>query len=99
MKQPRRLAAWLAAFLLAASLTALPREGAAWPPYLEGDPPQNEGEPDGPPPAPFYATRRPMRWTLSVVVVSGRVLVVGVLADRLPPRQPSPSRIAAQRVR
>ena len=99
MKQPRRMAAWLAAFLLAASLTALPREGAAWPPYIEGEPPQTEGEPDGPPPAPFYASKQPMRWTPAIVVVSGRVFVIGVQAKHLPSRQLNPSRTVAQRAR
>jgi hypothetical protein len=100
MKQPRRKAAWLAAFLLAASLTTLPREGAAFPPYIDGDPsPPNEGEPDGPPPAPRYASKLPMRWALSIVVASGRVFVIGLTANNLPPRLLNPSGTVIQRAR
>jgi len=69
MKHPRRWAALLAAFLIAASLTLVPREGAAWPPYIDGDPsPPNEGEPDVPPTAPYMVS--PLR-----SLFSGRVLI------------------------
>lgn len=90
MKHPRRWAALLAAFLIAASLTLVPREGAAWPPYIDGDPsPPNEGEPDGPPNSPVYVTRESRPWSLSLTFMQGRwFLLVG------PARPP---RIANQR--
>lgn len=65
MKQPRRLAAWLAAFLIAASLVAMPREGAAGPPFIDSLPPVvNEGDPDVP-------------GTSAHVVVTGRPMLAG----------------------
>jgi len=74
MKHPRRKAAWLAAFLLAASLTALPREGAAWPPYVEGGPPgSNEGDPDVP-----GTAARPVAYERHAYSLGGRLLVVRV---------------------
>ena len=53
MKQSRRWAAWLSALMLAAGLTVMPREGAAWTPYIDTvDPPVTEGDPDVPNTAP-----------------------------------------------
>jgi len=96
MKQPRRKAAWMAAFLLAASLTALPREGAAWPPYIDIDPGgPTEGEPDGPPNAPAYVIREQRTWSLSLTLIHGRILVLveparlAGIASRRPSKPPT----------
>ena len=58
MKQSRRWAAWLAAMMIAASLVATPREGAALTRYIDPlDPPViDEGDPDEPS-APATVTR------------------------------------------
>ncbi len=77
MKQPRRWAAWLAALLLAASLAITPREGAASGPFIFNDPPVvDEGEPDGPPPAPARVSWQPVRWTLTIAIANGRLFVL-----------------------
>jgi hypothetical protein len=82
MKQPRRLAAWLAAILMAASLGGLPREGAADPPFIDQLPPVIEGEPDGPPTAPSHLVTESGRWRISVTFQQGRVLFL-VVPSRL----------------
>lgn len=76
MKQPRRWAAWLAAILIAASLVAMPREGAVAGPFLDGNPPINEGEPDGPPNGPAYVIREPRPWRLSLAFVQGHLYII-----------------------
>ena len=49
MKQSRRWAASLAAMMIAASLVATPREGAAAGPFIDMNPPViDEGDPDVP---------------------------------------------------
>ena len=95
MKQPRRRAAWLAAFLLAASLAALPREGAAWPPYMEKEPGSPiEGEPDGPPVS-GAVIREQRILHLSLGLIQGRWFILVVAAGPVPsashqrPSQPS----------
>ena|SRR5436309_1894194 len=74
MKQSRRWAAWLSALMLAASLTVMPREGAAWTPYIDTvDPPVTEGEPDGPP---ALVIRPQLPWAISVTFHQGRLLIL-----------------------
>ena len=71
MKQPRRWAAWLAAILIAASLVAMPREGAAGPPFVDYLPPVNEGEPDVP-------SAPAIRIVQGRLLYGGRILVTRV---------------------
>ena len=75
MMQSRRWAAWLAAFLLAASLVVLPREGAAWTPYIDltNPPVVDEGEPDGPPALVFD---RPLQWRLVIAIQEWRLMII-----------------------
>lgn len=78
MKQSRRWAAWLSALMLAASLTVMPREGAAWTPYIDTvDAPSTEGEPDVPsgPARAGLAVRAVARGSLLVLSV-GQVQVI-----------------------
>ena len=72
MKQPRRMAARLAAFLIAASLVAMPREGATGPPFIdELPPPANEGEPDVP-------SGPAMKIIQGRLLFGGRIMVIRV---------------------
>ena len=74
MMQSRRWAAGLAAFLLAASLVALPREGAAWTPYIDltNPPVVDEGDPDEPGivymPMTFNFLGRPLNMSLRMAL-------------------------------
>jgi hypothetical protein len=79
MKQPGHWVVWLTTLLIAASLVALPREGAAKGPFLDGVPPIiDEGEPDGPPPAPVRVSKQPLTWSISLRFEYGRLLVLVV---------------------
>ena len=79
MKQPGYWVVWLTTLLIAASLVALPREGAAKGPFLDGVPPIiDEGEPDGPPPAPVRVSKQPLTWSISLRFEYGRLLVLVV---------------------
>jgi len=97
MKQSRRWVAWLATLLIAASLTVLPREGAAKGPYVDGLPGSDEGgEPDGPPPAPVSIIQQPLTWSLSLRFEYGRLFVLLVPVRALPTRDSAPSKNKAR---
>jgi len=93
MKQSRRWAAWLSALMLAAGLTVMPREGAAWTPYIDSvDPPSTEGEPDVPsgPARAGLVNRFVGRGSLMVVSVGQLQLILYVpWVKARPPQGPS----------
>ena len=97
MKQHRRLAAWLAAFLIAASLLAVPRRGAAGPPFIDQVPsPGIEGEPDGPPNMPMIESKPIGAWRILVSFQQGRMFFL-VAPPMLSNNRQSPPRVQAQR--
>ena len=92
MKQPGRWVVWLTTLLIAASLVALPREGAVAGPFIDGMPPIiDEGEPDGPPPAPVHVSKLPLAWCISLKFEYGRLLILVVPAPPGPDVMRAPS--------
>ena len=91
MKQPRRLAAWMAAFLIAASLVAMPREGATGPPFVDNLPPPggNEGDPD----VPYGAAQGPA--IRAPILTVGRISITFVPETRTFLIRPAFSRLAS----